>query len=122
MKPAPLAELLAKKKPGLTLTFTAGDKSDSRDARLIALHVPAGAAATPFLPAGAFTAKWEGEINSPLRAEYTIAAEVRGALKLFINGTMLFEGAGDTTSQVMNKTLQLNKGGNKITAEFSADG
>ena len=111
-----------KKKPGLTLTFTAGGKSDSRAARLIALHVPARSAVTPFLPAGAFAAKWEGEINSPLRGEYTIAAEVRGALKLSINGVQLFEGAGDSTSQVMNKTLQLNKGGNKITAEFSGDG
>ena len=122
VRPAPLADLPAKKRQGLTLTFAAGGMSDCRDARLIALHVPAGAAATPFLPAGAFAAKWEGEINSSLRSEYTIAAEVRGTLKLFINGALLFEGAGDTTSQVMNKTLQLNKGGNKIVAEFSGDG
>ncbi len=122
VKPAPLAELPAKMRPGLTLTFTAGGKSDSREARLIALHVPAGAAVTPFLPTGAFSAKWEGEINSPLRSEYTIAAEVRGALTLSINGKPVFEGAGDSTAQVMNKTLQLNKGGNKIVAEFSADG
>ena len=122
VQPAPLADLPAKMRPGLTLTFTAGGRSDTREARLIALHVPAGAAVTPFLPAGAFSAKWEGEINSSLRSEYTIAAEVRGALKLSINGNPVFEGAGDSTAQMMNKTLQLNKGGNKITAEFSADG
>ena len=122
VKPAPLAELAPKLKQGLTLTFTAGGKSDTRDARIIALHVPAGAAATPFLPAGAFAAKWEGEIVLPLRSEYTIAAEVRGALKITINGNELFEGAGDSTAQVLNKTLQLNKGGNKIVVEFSADG
>ena len=122
VKPAPLAEQAPKLKPGLTLTFTAGGKSDPRAARIIALHVPAGAAVTPFLPAGAFAAKWEGEIVSPLRSEYTIAAEVRGALKLTINGSEAFEGAGDSTAQVLNKTLQLNKGGNKIVAEFSADG
>ena len=121
-KPAALADLPAKMRAGLTLTFTAGGRSDAREARLIALHVPAGAAVTPFLPAGAFSAKWEGEIHSPLRSEYTIAAEVRGALKLFINGKPVFEGAGDSTSQVLDKTLQLNKGGNKIVAEFSGDG
>ncbi len=122
VKPAPLAEQAPKMNPGLTVTFTAGGKSDTRDARILALHVPAGAAVTPFLPAGAFAAKWEGEIVSPLRSEYTIAAEVRGALKLTINGSEVFEGAGDSTVQVMNKTLQLNKGGNKIVAEFSGDG
>ena len=122
VKPEPLANQAPKMKAGLTLTFTAGGKSDARDARIIALHVPAGAAVTPFLPAGAFAAKWEGEIVAPLRSEYTIAAEVRGALKLTINGSEAFEGAGDSTSQVMDKTLQLNKGGNKIVAEFSADG
>ncbi|MEO7319369.1 MAG: c-type cytochrome, partial [Chthoniobacteraceae bacterium] len=122
VKPAPLAEMPPKMKPGLTLTFTAGGRSDTRDARILALHVPAGAAATPFLPAGAFGAKWEGEIVLPLRSEYTIAAEVRGALKLTINGNQVFEGAGDSTVQVMDKTLQLNKGGNKIVAEFSGDG
>ena len=122
VQPAPLAEQAPKMMPGLTLTFTAGGKSDARDARIIALHVPAGAAATPFLPAGAFAAKWEGEIVSPLRSEYTIAAEVRGALKLTINGREVFEGAGDSTAQVLNKTLQLNKGGNKIVAEFFGDG
>ena len=119
---APLADQPAKLEQGLTLTFTVGEKSDTRDARLIALYVPAGAPVTPFLPAGAFTARWEGEINSPLRAEYTIAATVRGTLTLSINGQQILEGAGDTTAQTMNKTLQLNKGGNKIVAEFSSDG
>jgi hypothetical protein len=119
---APLADQPAKLEQGLTLTFTVGEKSDTRDARLIALYVPAGASVTPFLPTGAFTARWEGEIKSPLRAEYTMAATVRGTLALSINGQQVFEGAGDTTEQTMNKTLQLNKGGNRIVAELSSDG
>jgi hypothetical protein len=119
---APLADQPAKLEQGLTLTFTVGEKSDTRDARLIALYVPAGTPVTPFLPAGAFTARWEGEINSPLRAEYTIAATVRGTLTLSINGQQILEGAGDTTAQTMNKTLQFNKGGNKVIADFFSDG
>jgi mono/diheme cytochrome c family protein len=118
----PLANQPVKLEQGLTLTFTVGEKSDTRDARLIALYVPAGTPVTPFLPAGAFTARWEGEINSPLRTEYTIAATVRGTLTLSINAQQILEGAGDTTTQTMNKTLQLNKGGNKIVAELSSDG
>jgi mono/diheme cytochrome c family protein len=122
VKAPPLPAMKDKAVQGLTLTFTAGGKSDTRPARLIALAVPAGAPVTPFLPAGAFTAKWEGAIVSPLRAEYTFAAEMKGALKVTINGAVLFEGAGDVTSQVVNKTLQLNKGPNQIVAEFSSDG
>lgn len=122
VKPAPLAGLPVKMKQGLTLTFSAGGKSDVREARIAALQVDAGAAVTPFLPPGAFAAKWEGEINSPLRSDYTIGAEVRGALRLFINGNAIFEGAGDGAAQTMNKAVQLNKGGNKIAIEFSSDG
>jgi len=122
INPTPLVDQPIKLEQGLTLTFTAGEKSDTRDARLIALYVPAGAPVTPFLPAGAFAARWEGEINSPLRAEYTVAASVQGTLVLSINGQQIFEGAGDTTAQTMNRTLQLNKGGNKIVAELSSDG
>src|SRR5688572_27472356 len=99
VNPAPLADQPAKLEQGLTLTFTVGEKSDTRDARLIAWYVPAGAPVTPFLPAGPFTARWEGEINSPLRTEYTITATVRGTLTLSINGQQILEGAGDTTAQ-----------------------
>lgn len=109
-------------KPGLKLTLGAGGKTDVRVARLIALAVPPGAAVSPFLPAGAFTARWEGAIVSSLRGEYTFAAEIRGALKVSINGQQILEGAGDATAQVVNKTLQLNKGSNAIVAEFASDG
>jgi len=56
------------KPPGLAVTFTAAEKTDTRAARLCALHVPKGTPATPFLPAGPFQAKWEGDVDSPLRS------------------------------------------------------
>lgn len=117
-----LADSPPKLAQGLTLTFTSGDKTDARSARLVALHIPAGQPATPFLPAGAFTARWEGQISSPLRDEYTFAADVKGSFKLTINGKLVLEGAGDTTAQTVNKAFQLNKGANAFVAEFSNDG
>ena len=108
--------------PGLTLTFAAGGKRDVRAARLLALAVPGGTPVTPFLPAGPFGARWEGAIVSSLRGEYTLAAEVRGAFKLTVNGVLLLEGAGDASAQVVSKTVQLKKGPNPVVAEFSSDG
>jgi len=118
----PLPDLPEKVAPGLTLTFSAADKTDSRGARLIALYVPAKQPPTPFLPAGPFTARWEGNINAALRSEFTFAADIKGSFKLTINGKAVLEGAGDTTSQTVNKIFQLNKGPNPIVAEFTSDG
>lgn len=122
MKAPPLPEMAAKSGEGLTLTFSAGGKSDTRAARLVALYVPAGQAVTPFLPAGAFTAKWDGEIQSPLRADCTLIAEVRGSMKMTLNGEPLLEGAGDDTAHTVSKPVRLNKGGNAFTVEFASDG
>src|SRR5687768_17087890 len=118
VKSPPLPDVPAKSARGLVLTLNAGGKSDTRASRLITLYVRKGEPVSPFLPAGAFSARWEGEINSQLRAEYTFAAEIKGAFKLTINGQAVLEGAGDTTSQSVNKTIQLNKGGNTLVAEF----
>ena len=117
----PLVDAPAKSERGLIFTVSAGGKTDTRAARLVALYVPKGQAVTPFVPAGGFNAKWEGEISSPLRAEYTFAADIKGAFKLTLNGQTIFEGAGDTTSQTVNKTVQLKKGANQLLAEFSND-
>jgi cytochrome c2 len=117
----PLPDAKPGKVQGLTLTIEAGGKSDTRGARLVALHVAAGQPVSPFLPPGPFAARWEGEITSPLRAEYTFAADVRGAFKLTVNGTLVLEGGGDSTVQTMNKLIQLSKGGNKFVAEFASD-
>lgn len=97
--------------PGLTVTFTAGDKSDQRVDRLLALYVPAGQAPTPFLPAGPFTVRWTGEIQSPIRGTFSLSAESSGGFKLSVNGQPVLAGAGP-------KSVQLNKGANQIVAEL----
>jgi mono/diheme cytochrome c family protein len=118
----PLPEVKSGPEPGLVLTLTAGGRTDTRGARLVALHVPKGQPVSPFLPAGAFTAKWTGEILMPLRGEVTFGAVVRGVVKVTLNGQLLLEGAGDTTTQNVNKTVPLTKGGNALVVEFSSDG
>ena len=103
-------------RPGLTLTFTTGGKSDARAARLVALEVPAGQPATPFLPAGPFTATWGAEILSDMRGEYSFAAEVQGTVKVSLNGAVIFEGS----ARVESNPVKLQKGANKLAVEFTS--
>ncbi len=122
VKAPPLPPPAEDSEQGLILTFSVNGKTDTRLARLVALYVPKGDPVTPFLPAGGFSAKWTGAISSSLRSEYTFAAQVRGTVKVSINGQQILEGAGDTTSQTVNKAVQLNKGENPLVVEFSSDG
>ena len=116
VKAPALAEAAPALKQGLALTFTAGGKSDTRAARLVALEVPAGQPATPFLPAGPFTAKWEADIVSDMRAEFRFAAEVRGAVKVMLNGATILEGS----ARVEGAAVKLQKGANKLAVEFTS--
>lgn len=112
----PLAEARAENKQGLTVTFTAGDKTDTRSARLVALFVPAGQPATPFLPAGPFKARWEAEIVSELRAEYTFSVETTGVATVTLNGAQIV----DSRLRIAPKPSQLQKGANKLVVEFQS--
>ena len=105
--------LSAQDLPGLKVTFTAAGKSDVRSDRLLALYVPAGQAPSPFLAAGPFTAQWEGDLQSPLRGTFKFSAESSGKFKLSLNGQPLLDGPGI-------KTVQLNKGANRIVAEIAS--
>src|SRR4051812_5349015 len=65
--------------PGLNVTISglaAGGRADTRSVRLAALFVPANQPASAFAPLGAFRAKFEGAIQSPLRAEYAFGADL----------------------------------------------
>src|SRR6202012_2068973 len=86
-----LADLPPAVKQGLTVTFTAAGQTDTRPARLVALYVPAGETPTPFLAAGPFTAKWEGEIDSELRATYTFSVDTTGVVTVTLNGAALLD-------------------------------
>ena len=114
LKQPPLADAPARETQGLTLSFSAGGKTDTRGARLVALYVPAGQPASPFLAVGSFAAKWEGAITSELRAQVAFSAEVRGSMKVSLNDAVILEGTAKTTG----KPVQLNKGSNKLVVEF----
>lgn len=98
---------------GLSVTFTAQGQSDTRVDRLLALYVPAGQPVTPFLKTGPFTAKWEGQIESSIRGNFTFSAETAGNFKCLINGQVAWDGTGP-------KTIQINQGVNKISAELTS--
>lgn len=112
----------AKKQPGVSVSYSAGGKTDTTSERMVALYVPKGSPASPFVPVGAFKAVFNGDIDSPLRAEYTFAVEVRGQVKISINGTPILDAAGAAAAQYADKTVQLNKGANKVVVEYASDG
>ncbi|MEI6248160.1 MAG: cytochrome c [Verrucomicrobiota bacterium] len=99
--------------PGLSVSFTAGGQTDARTDRMLALFVPAGQPITPFLQAGPFTVKWEGQIESSIRGSFTFSAETSGNFKCTINGQVAWDGTGP-------KTIQINQGANKISAELTS--
>jgi mono/diheme cytochrome c family protein len=112
--------LAADDEHGLTLTVTSNGKSDVSLAPNVWLHVPAGKPATPFVAPGKFTAKWEGTVNAELRADFTFHAETSGQFKVTVNETVAFDAAGEGDKRVDGKTVRLNKGANKLVAEFTA--
>src|ERR1700722_4713259 len=91
LPPAEVAAL----QPGLTLRFyakaTDKDALDARRVRLAALHVPDGAAPTPFLPPGPFHAKLTGYIKNSLKGMYSFRLTGTGAIVLRINGKVVLD-------------------------------
>ena len=143
VQPPTFADQPPKPSQGLTLFLQSGGQMDTRGARLVALCVPAGQPASPFLPIGPFQARWETEIASDLRAEYTFAADVDGHVKVSLNGAVILDGDSRTTVigadtkvysngkiegtfaldgviRVPAKPVQLNKGANKLVVEYDS--
>ena len=88
--------------PGLTVTFAAADGPplDATVARMVALSVPAGQHASPFLPPGPFVATWTGLIATPSKAKenYRFAAEGTGHLTVTLNDKVLLDVTGDLSA------------------------
>ena len=116
-----LAMAAAEKQQGLSVTYSAGGKSDTTTSRLAALYVPKNSPSTPFLPKGPFKAKLTGDVTVPLRGEYTFAVEVRGQVKVSINGQEILDAAGAAAAQYADKTVQLTKGAHPVVVEFFND-
>lgn len=108
--------------PGVAVTFSAGAASDTREDRFISLYVPKGTPATPFIAPGPFKAVYKGDIESPLKSEYTFIAQAIGQTKVTINGEEAINIPAGATAQTAEKTVQLKKGANAVVVEYSTDG
>jgi mono/diheme cytochrome c family protein len=93
---------------------------DTREARMVALYVPAGAAPSAFVPAGRFRATWEGALNLKIRERYTFAAEGRGKLTVLVDDKPVFEAAGDDLSKTVVEPVRLKKGENKLAVVYES--
>jgi mono/diheme cytochrome c family protein len=111
--------------PGLTLSFqnAKGETVDARDARLVALMVPAGTPASPMLDVGPWQATWTGVVNTKIKDTYRFAAEGRGDLSVTLNDKPLMELHGDLANHPTDP-VQLKKGKNRIVVIYHspADG
>lgn len=110
---------------GVVVQFRgASDRVDLRRARLLALRVPAGEPATPFLEAGPFEATFQGALSLRLRSRLRFRAQGRGALQLRIAGEVVLETRGEDLSVVQTEEARFGKGDNRVelTYRSPADG
>ena len=103
---------------GVAVTLRAGGKTDARRDRLVALHVPADGAVSPFLPKGPFEAQWDSVLKVPLRKAVTLRGEGRGQVKVSVNGAVVFEGVLAEAGALPEGKVELRKGGNALKVEY----
>src|SRR5688572_6885090 len=104
---------------GFAVRFTSTDEkaSDTMVLPNLWLYVEEGKPAAPFIPAGKFTATFEGMILGELRASYIFKAEeLSGSLKLEINNNVVLEASAPGA---LSKPIQINKGPNAVKATFT---
>ncbi|HEX8915428.1 MAG TPA: c-type cytochrome [Humisphaera sp.] len=113
--------------PGVAVTFfPAGSEDkpaagDTRAARMLALYVPAGAPASPFVAPGPFSAVFDGALNLRLRDTYTFSATGRGKVVVTVNDKKVLEAEGDDlAAAAAGEGVRLNKGKNKITVRYTS--
>ena len=112
--------MAAEASAGLAQTLRSGTSSDHRVADGIALFVPSGEPATPFLVPGPFTSSWSGELSVDLRGEYSFHGLFTGHLKVSINDTVVLDADGKSPAWIDSSKVRLNKGANKLVTEYSA--
>lgn len=104
--------------PGLAVSWSADGKVYRSSLPGVALYVPAGESPSPFLPAGPFTAVWEGSIQAELRGSFIFQADFVGSFKLELNGRVALEATGTNGSSAVSSPAQLSKGSNAFKATF----
>ena len=105
--------------PGLVRTVSFGTANDLTVTDNVWLFVPAGEPATPFVPIGAFKSTWTGSLVADLRADFNFHVEANGPFKLSVNEVVVLESDGKSAEPVSSKAVRLNKGANRLVAEFA---
>ncbi len=92
-QPEPTEAALDFDQPGLALVLRSLDSAatDARVARILALHVPEGQTASPFLEPGPFEAAFRGAIELDLNDWYGFSVHGSGTVQLSIGGKVVIE-------------------------------
>jgi hypothetical protein len=110
-----MASAMAEGPAGLILRLEAGGQSDARHVRSVALHVPQGTPASPFLAPGPFKAVWEGSLVLEKRSRLIFHLEGTGTAKLLIDGEVLVPAIGQP-----NSSKRLKSGGHEFSIEYQS--
>ena len=108
--------------PGLLQCFSAADKETSTDcrlARLVALHLPANAAPSPFTGEGSTRVAWRGFIDIDLADDFTFSIEGRGRFTLTLGGKEIFDSSGEDLSKEKAVTVELDSGKVPLLAVYT---
>ena len=111
----------AEPQPGLALTWQVGEARAVTVAPNLWLYVPEGQPPSPHVPAGRFTAIYEGFVNIDLRGDYSFHATGKGGVKLEVNNAVLLDLKGiGTVAEAKTQGIRLNKGANAIKVTYSS--
>lgn len=105
----------------LIATFSQqGEPSDKRLDRIVALSVPAGQVATPFLKPEKFETEWIGNLKIEQRRRLFFSFEGQGAkIELSINGEVVLTEAGKFGA-TKSARLRLNPGLHTLSVKFQS--
>lgn len=111
-------------RPGLIMRLrqaNAHRRTDARQARLAALWVDSGAAASTFLQPGPFHAQFDGYVRVPLRGKYRLGCVGRGTAKLTVNDQLLAQGPLQPSPDAAPLTeCRLHTGYNRIRIQYTS--
>ncbi|MFO0980264.1 MAG: PA14 domain-containing protein [Planctomycetota bacterium] len=105
---------------GLLLRLERDLVADVRVARLLALHVPAGAPPSARLAPGPFVATWDGFLEIEARDRFTFAFEGDGSFELDLDEQPVLRVADARPESRTSKPVRLNKGKNRLKARYAS--
>ena len=87
----------------------------------VALYVPSGEYATPFLESKEFVVEWSGALSVSIRDDYRFRVFVSGDFELELNGEKVLMVADGKGWSAPSEEIRLNKGANDVKAVFRSD-